>query len=169
MQLLTYADFANVSKDDDYYKPARWTYYSVVLQLLRQTTFNSALELGPYKMPLIIGSDTMDWSKELKPTYLHDAGTRPWPIADNQYDMFLGLQVWEHLEGRQSEAFCELVRVARQAILSFPLNWNCPKDPIHHNISEDTIAEWTNHTAATSKIVVRTGERERIVYQFDFR
>jgi hypothetical protein len=132
-------------------------------------TFESALELGPYKMPLIVGSDTMDCHQKLQPTYLHNAGEVPWPMADQHYDVFLGLQVWEHLEGRQSEAFCELTRVARQAILSFPLNWNCPRDPMHHKITEDTIAEWTNHSVPTRTIVVRSGVRERIIYQFDFR
>lgn len=170
MQLLTYEDFVNVSKEDrGYYKPTRWTYYSVVLRLLRQAKFESALELGPYKLPLIVGSDTMDWHQKLNPTYVHDAGKAPWPIADKQYDMFVGLQVWEHLEGRQSEAFRELARIANQAILSFPLNWNCPHDPMHHNITEDTIAEWTNHAEATNTIVVRAGRYDRIIYQFDFR
>ena len=170
MELRTYADFVDASQQDpDYYKPVRWTYYCTVIQLLRSLEFHSALELGSYRMPLIVGSDTMDCLGEFKPTYVHDAGIAPWPIADKQYDMFLGLQVWEHLSGRQSEAFCELSRVARRAILSFPLRWNCPKDPIHHNITESTIAQWTNHATAESTVVVRTGERARIIYQFDFQ
>ena len=56
-------------------------------------------------------------------------------------------EVWEHLGDHQAKAFQEVVRVARAAILSFPLLWDCPKDshnyPDHHMITDERIAEWT--------------------------
>ena len=75
-------------------------------------------------------------------TYLWDARNTPWPIEDKKYDLFIALQVWEHLGDKQGDAFREVMRISRMAILSFPLGWNCPGD-CHHNITKEKISEWT--------------------------
>jgi hypothetical protein len=43
-------------------------------------------------------------------------------VADNAYDLFVALQVFEHLGTSQREAFREVRRVARHAIISLPID-----------------------------------------------
>ena len=109
--------------------------------------------------------------------YLHDATKIPWPIIDKEYDMFIALQVWEHLLGKQKEAFREVMRISRMAILSFPYMWDCPKDnanyPEHHMIDEKIIADWTLNIEPIKVVkILRTGERvskgPRIIYFWKF-
>jgi hypothetical protein len=40
--------------------------------------------------------------------FTFDATTKPWPINDKQYDLFIALQVWEHLDNKQSRALEKL-------------------------------------------------------------
>ena len=72
---------------------------------------------------------------------------KPWPINDKQYDLFIALQVWEHLGNKQSRAFREAIRISKAVILSFPYKWNCPKNnanyPEHHEVDEELIGDWT--------------------------
>lgn len=115
----------------------------------------------------------MNPSKE----YLHDATVIPWPIADKEYDLFIALQVWEHLEGKQYEAFREVMRISKMAILTFPYLWGCPKDdpnyPSHYMINENIIAEWILNIDPVKTIKIpRTGKRvtqgPRIIYFWKF-
>jgi hypothetical protein len=170
---MTRVEFKSLEKLDGYYK-GRWAYFEKIVGLINKLDFNSVLELGPYRKPMVQGSDQMDIGKA-RPglTYRHDATVTPWPMEDKKYDLFIALQVWEHLGDKQQEAFKEVMRISRKAILSFPLNWNCPGD-MHHGITEDMIAEWTLGIVPKKKI--RTTQREiwkrrswdRIIYFFDF-
>jgi len=150
---MTQADFKELEKLDPYYK-GRWHYYKKVVDILEGLSFDSCLELGPYKRPMVEGADVIDKDRYLDGlTYQHDANRIPWPVQDGQYDLFIALQVWEHLE-RQREVFEEVRRIAKMALLSFPLNWHRPGD-IHHGITEEKIAEWTNQVKPKRKFVVR--------------
>jgi len=150
---MTYDDYKELEMLDPYYK-GRWHYYKMVVDLLQRLSFDTCLELGPYKKPMVQGADVIDKDRHLGDlTYEHDANLIPWPVRDGQYDLFIALQVWEHLE-RKREAFEEVRRIAKMAVLSFPLNWYCPGN-LHHGITEEKIAEWTNQTKPTLKFVVR--------------
>ena len=46
-----------------------------------------------------------------------------------KYDLFVALQVFEHLRDRQREAFREVRRVARHAIISLPIGWRWTARP----------------------------------------
>ena len=98
----------------------RWKYYKYVIRCIKKHEWESCLELGPYVCPLVSHSDVMDYKDHgLNPKYLHDAKDIPWPISDKQYDLFIALQVWEHLETYQSRCFAEVMRISKNAILSF--------------------------------------------------
>jgi hypothetical protein len=144
-----------------YYK-GRWGYYSEAIDMLlrREVAPADVLEIGPAMIPLVAGSQVMRLEKPSphvmaeSPTYMWDARKTPWPIGDKRYGAVVALQVWEHLDGRQREAFQEVKRVSRFAVLSFPYKWQCPHDPVHHNIAEDMIAKWThNHTPRRMAII----------------
>jgi hypothetical protein len=164
IRLLTRAEFDSMQKQDSYFR-GRWGYYSVVHDWICDLQFASVLELGPYKLPVTVGGDTMDRHPHVSPTYLHDATDVPWPVSDDYYDLFIALQVWEHLDDKQPEAFAEVMRIANTAILSFPLRWWCPSNPTHHNITEKKIATWTHHVEPTKRTLVG----KRLIMQFDFR
>ena len=67
----------------------------------------------------------------------------PWPVDDKAYDLFMALQVFEHLTDRQREAFLEVRRIARHAIISLPIDW-VMDDPrnCHHQISNERVLSW---------------------------
>lgn len=169
MRLMTYSEFEELRKQDPYYKKSRWEYLKEVIDIITKESFNSVLELGAYKQPIVHGSDIMDVNpNHPNLTYLHDATKIPWPVEDSKYDLFIALQVWEHLKDKQKEAFREVIRISKMAILSFPLNWNRPGD-IHHNITEEKISEWTLRINPVKKIKVGKKTLKRIIYFFKLK
>jgi hypothetical protein len=172
LQPITYKDFVDVEKKDAYFK-GRWTYLSIVVDLIQKIKPRSVLELGPYRLPLVKGEDTMDIVKVLENlTYLHDATKIPWPIADKKYDLLISCEVWEHLGDKQKEAFKEAMRISRRAIFSFPYKWEYPKESKevealqHRNIDEAKIAEWTLHRKP--KKFSFSNDKRYVVYYFEF-
>ena len=132
------------------YWEGRWEYFSVVCDLVKQYKPDTVLEIGANGFPLCVGSDTLDIHGT--PTFKHDATKTPYPVA--HYDLAIALQVWEHLGDKQAEAFNEVCRIASRVILSFPYHWDCPQDPIHHNVTDATIRKWTvNRTPELVRIV----------------
>jgi len=143
------------------YREWRWWYISYVIELIKENKFKDILELGAYTNPIVKWCDIMDrydYSGNTK--YVHDATTIPRPV-DKVYDCFIGLQCREHLWDKQSEAFKEVCRISRNAILSFPYKRNCPGD-CHHQIDETVIERRTNWVKPF--IVERVGSR--IIYFF---
>lgn len=188
MELMTYHDFDNLLNGSagPYYQ-GRWAYFSEVIKIVEsQKDIHKVLELGPSWMPVVKDCDVMVkpeidvWGRPLvKPPmeYLHDATMIPWPIKDKAYDVFIALQVWEHLGPKQREAFAEVMRISKMAILSFPYKWDCPKDnanyPEHHMIDERIISEWTLGVEPVKIIQIpRTGEKvskgPRLIYFWRF-
>lgn len=161
---MTHDDFLILLARNRYYE-GRWPYYAAALEMLEAVEYSSVLELGPYQRPLIDGADIMDraaYAGEL--TFPHDATIFPWPVADKSYDLFIATQVWEHLQGRQREAFGEVIRCSRAALLSFPIGWNCLGD-CHHGITEELVAEWTLHVPPVQ--TRRVDARMIWLYEFD--
>jgi hypothetical protein len=170
------AEFDTMVEEFPYYKN-RWGYMSLALveagQLIRDRDLTSALELGAPVRPIIVGAHVMD--NTMRPVYdtsvpatTHDATVVPWPFADKAFDLFLALQVFEHLKDRQPEAFREVRRIARHAILSLPIDWvmenprNC-----HHMISHERVMSWFAPVEPTRVIENMTGRRKRLIYVFE--
>lgn len=164
----------------------RWDYYGPVIDMVKGIAPTSVLEIGPGKQTLVKQCDVMVkpeddyWGKperNIGMLYAHDATEKPWPIADKKYDLVIALQVWEHLDNKQSRAFREAMRISRMAILSFPFMWNCPKDnanyPQHHLIDKELIGDWTLNIAPKQVIEIpRSGEGvskgPRLIYFWRF-
>ena len=145
----------------------------VAADLIRTHRLRTALELGPHLQPLIVGADTMSLEDlaELRATgrrIVHDATVVPWPVEDGAYDLFVGLQVFEHLGTSQPEAFREVRRVARHAILSLPIDWEM-KDPtdMHHLLRDEQVRSWFAPVVPTSVVVGNGGRRKRLIYVFE--
>ena len=177
MQIMSRAEFKGLAKEYPYYRK-RWHYFKKVIDILQETSFKSCLELGPYKRPIVHGCDAIDIRKHLDNlTYRHDATKIPWPIDDAKYDLFIALQVWEHLDNKQTRAFREVMRISRMAVLSFPYMWDWPKDsgnyPLHHLIDKELIEDWTLNVKPEKVIEVpRTGKRltlgPKLIYLWKF-
>ena len=99
---------------------------------------------------------------------LHDATQPPWPIADKQYDLFVALQVFEHLRHEQNVAFMEVCRVAEHALISVPIDWEMD-DPrnCHHRISEGRALSWFRPFSPSRVVVGNPGPRKRLIYVFE--
>jgi hypothetical protein len=187
MDTMTFDDYQALLNGTvgDYYA-GRWEYFSVVIDMVQRHNPTSVLELGPGRHTMVYNCDIMvnpeddKWGRpinEVGQTCLHDATEKPWPIPDKAYDLFIALQVWEHLSNKQSRAFREVMRISKAAILSFPYLWDCPKDnanyPEHHQIDEELIADWTLNIKPEQVVrIVRTGDRvskgPRIIYYWKF-
>lgn len=155
----------------------RWEYTSTVIWHLRQLQPRTALELGTNGLSLMRFSDTMalreqdvDPENRGNRIYLHDARKCPWPIADKQYDVFVALQVLEHLGPRQIDIFSEIRRISRVALITLPYCWNAPHDPTHHMLTDETVTRWTNGTAPVHTQVFDQKSKYRrklFMYRFD--
>jgi hypothetical protein len=141
--------------------------------LIDRHELGSALELGPHIQPLIVGADVMVLKPSDPPTadamvVVHDATRVPWPIADRRYDLFVALQVFEHLGDKQPDAFREVRRVARNAIISLPIDW-VMDDPgnCHHMLSQERVLSWFAPVVPTRIVVGNGGRKRRMIYVFE--
>ncbi len=173
---MTEREFDDMIERFPYYS-GRWSYTSVALaqaaDLIRRHGLQTALELGAPVRPIITGADVMDISArpELDPTIairIHDATKVPWPVADKAYDLFVALQVFEHLRDRQPEAFLEVRRIARHAVLSLPIDW-VMDDPTnkHHQIPNERVLSWFAPVVPSRVFTVMSGKRKRMIYVFE--
>ena len=185
MNCINYHDFTALSRPREEYYAGRWAYFREVIKMVEEIDPRSVLELGPALFTVVKNADVMRkpeidlWGApaDIRTTeYLHDATITPWPVR-KKYDLFIALQVFEHLTGRQAQAFQEAKRIARYAILSLPYKWDCPVDdanyPEHHMIDENTILGWTGGVAPQKWIYIeRTGAKvskgERIIGLWEF-
>lgn len=140
----------------------RWSYMGPICERLARLE-GSVLELGPATTPIVPGADTMDRrSYGIPLTYEWNATIAPWPIADKQYDIFIALQVFEHLKGKQSRAWGEVCRIANRAIISVPWEW--PGDGSHSGIDNKTIRSWTGNACPSWSLLVPEGSR--MIFEF---
>lgn len=154
---------------DRYFGAAAW----LAADLIERHGLRTALELGPNIRPLIVGADVMDrvdrpGLEASAKVVLHDATSTPWPMPDDGYDLFVALQVFEHLGRSQPAAFAEVRRVARHAIISLPIDWQMEKrsNP-HHGITHERALSWFAPTRPTRVILGNPGYRQRLIYVFE--
>jgi len=173
---MTRAEFDELAARHAYYRgrqrylgAAAW----VASDLIERFGITTALELGPNVRPLMSGADVID--RVARPgleacgqVMLHDATATPWPIPGERYDLFVALQVFEHLGTSQRAAFAEVRRVARHAIISLPIEWEMddPRNP-HHGITHERVLSWFAPTEPTRVIVGNLGYRQRLIYAFE--
>lgn len=138
-RFLSYDDYSELVRAYPYYRN-RWHYLAKAIEMIEGEELANVIELGPgpANQSIVNGAKTMGLHPDS--TYVHDATGTPFPFADKQHDLFVALQVFEHLKGKQKEAFNEVRRTSKAALLSFPLNW---ADKIH-NVTLDDIHEWTD-------------------------
>jgi hypothetical protein len=176
IRAITAAEFDDLVSRDPYYRDRRRYFGAaawVAHDLIQRHELTSAIELGPNVSPLIVGADLMD--RVARPELeagghllVHDATETPWPITDGRYDLFVALQVFEHLGSAQPAAFAEVRRIARHAIISLPIDWEMD-DPrnAHHGISHERVLSWFAPTEPTRVIVGNPGYRQRLIYVFE--
>ena len=173
---LSRDQFAQLLERDDYYI-GRAGYMgaaaSIAAELITKHDLRTALELGPNLRPLVRGADAMDFRErpgiDLEGRLIvHDATNAPWPVADRAYDLFVALQVFEHLGTEQATAFREVCRVARHAILSLPIDWEM-SDPtnVHHQLSHERALSWFAPRKPTRIVQGSKGRRQRLIYVFE--
>lgn len=186
-KLISYNDYKLLleSPHREYYI-GRWEYYKEVIRIIEKQEIKTVLELGPGFLPLIKTGDIMLSPEEdhfgrpgnfAGEVIVHDATIKPWPIQDQQYDLLIALQVWEHLDNKQTRAFREVMRVSKKAILSFPFEWTGglekPSHRAHRDIDRELIADWTLNIPPTEIIEIpRTGpsfsKGKRLIYYWAF-
>ncbi len=173
---ISRAEFEAAAHGRRYYRE-RWTYVDAAARiaddLIARRGLASALELGAHAVPLLRGADVFDLrpSVTVEPparVVKGDARVAPWPFEDRAYDLFVALQVFEHLGDRQREAFLEVRRVARHAILSLPIEWEMA-DPTdcHHRISHARALAWFDPVAPTRVELGNAGPKMRLIYVFE--
>lgn len=170
------SEFAVLIERYPYYRK-RWQYTAAAgreaSDLIARHHLRTALELGPHIRPLIVGADVMVLSRNEEldaegAVIPHDARRVPWPVADHAYGLFVALQVFEHLVGHQEVAFREVCRVARNAIISLPIEW-VMDDPsnCHHMITHERALSWFAPRVPTRVVEGNPGPRRRVIYVFE--
>jgi len=187
MNLMTYNDFKSLlnSSMGNYYK-GRWKYFKEVIKIIKNENIKSVLEIGPGLLPIVKDSDILLNPQDDhfgKPNeyhgkvIIHDITIKPWPIKDKEYDLLIALQVWEHLDNKQSRAFREAARTSKMAILSFPYLWEGGKEKsthrAHRNIDKELIGDWTLNIKPEKIIEIpKTGHEfskgSRLIYFWKF-
>ncbi len=157
LTLMTYDDYEKLLEGPrGKYYIGRWEYFKEVIKVIQNENFSSAIELGPALSPIVKNSDVIinpledQFGKPDKTrgkVFTFDATTKPWPINEKKYDLLIALQVWEHLDNKQSRAFREVMRISKTAVLSFPYNWEGgeekPSHRAHRSIDKELIEDWT--------------------------
>lgn len=188
LNLLEYKDYEEwLNGPHGQYYSGRWEYYKEVLNVIKNESVTNVLELGPGFFPIVKNADVMispeqdQFGKPFKTsgkTIIHDATIKPWPIKEKEYDLFIALQVWEHLDNKQSRAFREVMRISNKAILSFPYRWEGgeekPSHRAHRFIDQELIGDWTLNVKPEKIIEIpRTGDEfskgPRIIYFWKFK
>jgi len=108
----------------------RWLYYEQAGRLALTVSHETVLEAGTESLCVFPGATVVGFDLR-----------EPFPVADKAFDLFIALQVWEHLEGRQVAAFAEVRRIAGAAVLSVPYCWTAG-GPEHEGIDMPRIVEW---------------------------
>lgn len=161
---VTEADFEAICKPHPYYA-GRWQSFQEVIDMLVGKDFNKVIEIGSYTFPLVKWAHTVDIKGT--PNQFYDLDLYPWPFPDKQFDLLIALQTLEHLE-RRDRAFQEIKRVAKNAIISLPFEWNNPEDHVHFGITEDKISQWTGGEVPAVKLI-KEDSFKRIVLFYNFK
>lgn len=169
MNIITHEKYLDIVKSlNSYYWTKsirqRWLYIEKVAEIAKNINPQTSIEVGCFGVPIILNCDTIDINPKQNPTYILDISKTPYPFKDKQYDLFIALQVWEHLNSKQIEAFNEVKRICNSAILSFPYKWKKGHES-HLNIDENIIANWTNNIKPDLKIQIHS----RIIYKWSFK
>lgn len=143
IEFITKDEFETLSAGHSAYYAGRWDYMGPAIAVAKSlgVKYRTSIELGSYLFSIMKGGDTMDILPTANPTYVVDANKTSWPIPDKHYDLFIGLEVLEHLEDKAA-AFREIRRIADYALICLPYRWHCPGD-CHHNINKATVYRWT--------------------------
>jgi hypothetical protein len=143
----------------------RWSYFKPVYGLLSEMKPTSMLEAGAHDYPLYSDSTTVDIGRGANTDVVADI-TRTLPFKDKEFDVYMALQVWEHLKGGQRAAFAEAQRVAHRVVLSFPYKWRNPEDKTHYNLDDDVFEGWVGRPSKRLVIPSENGHC-RVVYVFE--
>lgn len=157
--------FLHAPGREKYFKD-RWGFTSRVIEKIEAMgEVGRVLEVGPGPTgrPIVLGADTLDNCAAFHPTILHDAGRVPWPVGDKAYDLVVALEAFEHFSGRQRDAFGEVRRVARRAIITVP--YKCRTE--HHRIGWKEYGEWFGVKEGDGMLVDR-GPCKKYMFVFNF-
>lgn len=133
----------------------RWEYMSYVIEEAKKIGGNKIIEAGSSGMPLNNESYLFDYPE-------HNLDIIPYNFKNKKFDLFIALQVWEHIDN-QPEAFREVMRISKNAILSFPYKWQ-HGDARHKGIDDEKIKQWSCGVKPDSIKLIKN----RVVYTWRF-
>ena len=110
MQPLTFLELEKyaLSGKSNYWEEGykyRWQYMDYVIAQAVKIGGQKIIEAGASGMPLFKDSFLFDYPE-------YDLNNIPYKFKDKEFDTFIALQVWEHLE-KQSDAFREVMRISK--------------------------------------------------------
>lgn len=161
--MIKILNFLTKEKCSQLRKKHRWEYLKIAVKYVKLINPDNCLELGAATIPIVSNGDTMDKNEWDNLTYFWNALKIPWPVEDKKYNVFVALQVWEHLKNKQNEVFQEVARISDWAVLSLPYKWD--QEGSHGRITKSVILNWTSPYKPFIKPCI---VRKRIIYVFKF-
>lgn len=168
MTFKTIDDYKLALADNPYFE-GRWPHFVKVINIIKEIKPKNILEIGANGFCLCEESTKLDIDQSIDADIYWDITKIPWPIDEKKFDLVIALQVWEHLGDKQREAFIEMRRVTKNAILSYPYKWKSG-DSEHLNITKDIIKFWTLDEEYLLERIVKSPKRDkdRIIYWYEF-
>lgn len=162
MRFLTKKDYDKRTEGDRYWinKINRWDYMKEVINEVKRYNPKKMLEVGSKGIPISYDSHLLSLDKEElvnKNGKVHNLNKLPFPYETKQFDFFIALQVWEHLEN-QKASFKEAKRISKNIVISIPYLWtHVNENDCHYNIGDETMLKWTNglYPTLTKEIINR--------------
>ena len=155
MSYLSESEFIKKTKGNPYWKKGkekRWAYMSYVIDILKEYKPEKILEAGTEGVPLNSNSLFIVFPGEnafQNSGIPHDLNQIPYPFKDKEFDFFVALQVWEHLEN-QIVSFNEVKRISKNIILSLPYKWHKKVGDCHNDIDDNVVLKWASDIEPTS-------------------
>lgn len=158
LSFLTKTEYLSITSEigGEHWSPgtieSRWDYHQLTIELLKALDIVDAkavIEMGTMGVSCVKGSDTIDCNKNWdypgkKPTYLLDARNIPWPIGDNQYEVFIALRVFQHLIPDQKDCIKEAWRIAKRIIIVVPDTYSHKDFPNSKGVSYSIFVDFLN-------------------------
>lgn len=158
MKFLTHNSYKKLSQElsgghwTDDTIDIRWDYHQKTIEIIKSIGVSNpekVLEMGTMGIKCVLESQTIDFEEKWdfpgkKPDFVHDCRVTPWPLKNDQFEIFVSLRAFQHLIPNQRNAFLEAFRISKHIIIVVPRDYNNPIIPDSRGIKYEDFVNYLN-------------------------